>query len=583
VGLSNITGASNGDWITSGTLVTLTATQNPANGAGSRYDFRNWTGDVVSPPNATNPLTFSMTAAKSITANYATQYLLTLATNPSSVAISNISGGSGGSWYDSGTPLSLQATATVTIGTDVFNFRNWTGDVASPPNTANPISLSMTQARSITANYNTAPTFPGSQGSGVNAVYSDPMPTITVTVTDADSAGSALSQSTQWKYTSGGFGTGLPSSLTSGLPTGLSIAVTTTTAHGRSWEITGAPQVPAGVYTIRVTVSDGDGGSRYLEIPLTVSKESMTIDYTGPNFLNTSSVGGSVAIPLSAKYTEEQDSNLGAKSPWSTIPLRGVFKVYDSAMTSQLFTCTVTINQTAAQQLAGSGTAGPTGCSPSLPAGVYVIQIELETNGYYGANAVQNVSVTVGDPGTGKVTGGGWILDPNTNDKSNFGFVVQFDKKGIKGNSVFIYRRTVDLAAMGVTGAPSGLRAYNFIVKTPGNGGMDSLNDKCTSNTKPVEPCFATFFGKANIKVVDRLTGIQYSLGAGITGNQVSFQIDVTDNGEPGASSSTNPDSYAIRILTSTGTYYQVGTSSTSLDARGTQITLSGGNIQVHL
>src|SRR5204862_486435 len=43
VALSNVTGGSDGQWIDSGTSVTLTAAGTVANGSGSRYDFRNWT------------------------------------------------------------------------------------------------------------------------------------------------------------------------------------------------------------------------------------------------------------------------------------------------------------------------------------------------------------------------------------------------------------------------------------------------------------------------------------------------------------------------------------------------------------
>ena len=54
---------------------------------------------------------------------------------------------------------------------------------------------------------------------------------------------------------------------------------------------------------------------------------------------------------------------------------------------------------------------------------------------------------------------------------------------------------------------------------------------------------------------VSRSTGIAYGLGGG---GLYSYRVDVTDNGEPGSSPGAGPDSYAIRIATSSGTYYQV-------------------------
>jgi hypothetical protein len=61
------------------------------------------------------------------------------------------------------------------------------------------------------------------------------------------------------------------------------------------------------------------------------------------------------------------------------------------------------------------------------------------------------------------------------------------------------------------------------------------------------------------------------------------FQVDVTDASEPGSSPGSGPDSYAIRIWTSNGTFYRVGTSSTDIDHPGTQIPITGGNIQVRM
>src|SRR6266545_1412647 len=97
-----------------------------------------------------------MNQARSITANYTTQFQLTLAITsgvPGGTA-ANITGGTNGQFYDTGTVLTLSAATPVTDGTGKrWNFGNWTGDVALPPSTANPVSVTMNQARSITANY----------------------------------------------------------------------------------------------------------------------------------------------------------------------------------------------------------------------------------------------------------------------------------------------------------------------------------------------------------------------------------------------------------------------------------------------
>ena len=73
-------------------MLNLSADAQVANGSGSRYDFRNWTGDVGSPPNAANPVSVTMNQARSITANYQLQYQLSLATTPAAVGTSHIAG-----------------------------------------------------------------------------------------------------------------------------------------------------------------------------------------------------------------------------------------------------------------------------------------------------------------------------------------------------------------------------------------------------------------------------------------------------------------------------------------------------------
>ena len=313
----------------------------------------------------------------------------------------------------------------------------------------------------------------------------------------------------------------------------------------------------------------------------------MALEYNGQVFVNTSAVGGTGPATLSVALTEDADGSLG--SPWNSLGLKVEFSVYVNDPSTAV-KCTGTVTQTAAQSTAGTGTAT---CSVTgLKENVYTVKAQLLPNGGYQDVAASAV-VNVVDPGTGFTTGGGWIEGKTPGTRSNFGYTAKFLKNGgVQGNSVFIYRTQDDLGGgkaiatvtttSGTTtvSAPGGLREYNFIVKS---NSMSSLSQKC-STTTGATPCWATIVGGSNVKAVDRLTGIEYTLSAGAIGNQQQFQLDVTDNGEPGASSSTTPDGYAIKVSTSNGLYYQVGTARTSLDpANGTQVPLKGGNIQVRL
>jgi hypothetical protein len=98
---------------------------------------------------------FTVSGANTITGNYVARFQLTLAiTSGVPGGLSNISGGTNGTFYDSGTELSLSATTPVADGTDKrWAFTNWTGDVAASPNSSNPVSVVMNQPRSIMANY----------------------------------------------------------------------------------------------------------------------------------------------------------------------------------------------------------------------------------------------------------------------------------------------------------------------------------------------------------------------------------------------------------------------------------------------
>jgi hypothetical protein len=323
---------------------------------------------------------------------------------------------------------------------------------------------------------------------------------------------------------------------------------------------------PAGT-TYTVTASyDGSGTSTGCATPgcdpvyasssstpatFTITLEDATIQYSGDTLDPTSTV-----VTLAAVITEAQDGSIGDNLNLTSLHF-AVFKYSDTSMSSPVFWCDAPVTATGAAG-SGTGTAKCLTLTTSLPADNYIVQVSLNTNGYYTAPNV-DAAVTVYVPGTGFTTGGGWINDPtNVGFRDNFGFTVKYLKNGnIQGNSLFIYRVQTNIGY--------GLRDYNWIVKS---NAMTALNQACTTTTPVV--CNATFTGKSTVTAVDRITGVAYSLG----GNY-QFEVDVTDNGEPGSKSAVIPDTYAIRVwTTTTGTYYQLG-------APKVQVALNGGNIQV--
>ena len=115
-----------------GTAVQLTAT--PAAG----YYFVNWSGDLTG---STNPVSVTMDANKTITANFAidTYTLAVSATNGTVAKNPDLPA------YNSG--ATVQLTATPATG---YYFVNWSGDLTG---STNPVSVAMDANKTITANF----------------------------------------------------------------------------------------------------------------------------------------------------------------------------------------------------------------------------------------------------------------------------------------------------------------------------------------------------------------------------------------------------------------------------------------------
>src|SRR2546422_887457 len=148
-GLGNLTGGTSGSFYDAGTVLSLTAATPVADGTGKRWRFDTWSGDATG---SSNPVSVTMSVARSVTANYVVQYQLTLAlTSGVPGGLGNLTGGTSGSFYDAGTVLSLTAATPVADGTGKrWRFDTWSGDATG---SSNPVSVTMSAARSVTANY----------------------------------------------------------------------------------------------------------------------------------------------------------------------------------------------------------------------------------------------------------------------------------------------------------------------------------------------------------------------------------------------------------------------------------------------
>jgi hypothetical protein len=317
---------------------------------------------------------------------------------------------------------------------------------------------------------------------------------------------------------------------------------------------------PAGSYPITCSGGVDDNYTfSYVDGAFTVTKESAGITYTGDTQVTTAKAKAKAKVTFAATLEEQQDGWLGDQLSGQKI----LFEIY-SFGGSLVASCTAPVDHVVNGKGYGS-------CTIDLPAAdPYQVKVSLVKNGYYKAD-VESVVVLVNDPGTGMATGGGWLIDPNTGSRVSFGFTTKFLKNGrIQGNSLFIYRVITDLSTI-VPGAPVGERDYNWIIKSNAMQGLYIYD--CT--VKTTTGCKATITGKNTVQAVDRETGVLYSIG----GNY-QFQVDVTDNQEPG-SSGTGPDQYAIRVWDSSGTYYELGDSYDDHGMLISPLDITAGNIQV--
>jgi hypothetical protein len=147
----------------SGDSVQLTASNTVAG-----YSFTNWTGDVSSPPNTTNPITITMNTSKNITANFAQQTCTSTVTaqtsgsggsSPTPTSYSNVACGSTVGNF-TGTITTSNSTAQVSEGTySCTNGLNWTWSGVTAP-------LTNGQTKTVTITF--TPPGPSTCTSGVD-------------------------------------------------------------------------------------------------------------------------------------------------------------------------------------------------------------------------------------------------------------------------------------------------------------------------------------------------------------------------------------------------------------------------------
>jgi MBG domain (YGX type) len=334
-------------------------------------------------------------------------------------------------------------------------------------------------------------------------------------------------------------------------------SVVTGSASCGTSRVSGSPPGPVGSYTIACTAGTLSTSANYVlgfkNGTLTIAKKQAILAYNVSNsffFSTGSSTATTASVTLNATLTPAAGGTADlAKSAPVTFLL---FKSTNLTMDPSNPDASCTTNS-----VSSSGAAS---CMlPSLGIDNWTVIVKLGTvaapgNSYFAAPDSDAVVITVYQPTTGmSATGGGFVIDPGyqnlpvaispKNQHGNFGFNVRY-KSGTTpmGQMVYTFR---------------GADGYDYIIKSNSwqSGGLSFA-----TNT-------ASFNGKGNVTVLDPTTG-QPVLGLG--GGNLTYRVDVTDNGKPSA------DTYAISVYTATGSlYHQAGTTAT-------QLLLAGGNLAVH-
>ena len=350
--------------------------------------------------------------------------------------------------------------------------------------------------------------------------YSDPITTVTVSVSDVDDTTASLTLS-----------------ILSSIPAGLTV---TPTGVG-SFTISGNPTVVAGVYPINLKVEDPHGAVTLATITITVTKETAETTYTGDMGVVTAGPTITTAtVRLAAHLTQDAD---GAPGDITLAKVRfEIFKSSNMTPVPDFVVGNVPVDAN------GDAVA----FLPGLGADTYVVMVKIEaSNGYWTADPIGlgTINVAVGTNET-QANGGGWVPDSGSaNGKANFGFSVKGANGSPKGNSIFIFR---------------GTDGFNYIVKsTSWAGGF--LNFSTEPSTSILNR--TSFKGKAVVQKVDRTTGaVVASFG------NYSFTVDARDGD---LLTPRSFDAYAITILDNNGVIWRrVGTNIALLP-------LGGGSVMV--
>jgi hypothetical protein len=366
--------------------------------------------------------------------------------------------------------------------------------------------------------------------------YSDPLPTLTYTITGFVNNESEASLRA--------------SSDLSGYP---SITTTATVSGGNVYSGPGNYSIIPTKGNLGATNYNFPAGN-FVNGTLTVTKEDARGTYTGAMFVSTATPTATTATVTLRATIQDITAADPTQSPPNPDNYPG--DIRNATVTFVVVEANQTFGPFPVVLLDPSDTKTGTVSYDWLnaPLGSYTVRI-IVNNYYTRDDAADDGVVQVSQLTPGSINGGGYLVMQSSGGlkpggvgtKNNFGFNVQNTKTGVKGNLNTIIRN-------------SG-RTY----QVKGNS-MTSLSTQLP--TPPATtPGTATFTGKANIQdITDQTHPVS------IDGN-ATLQVTMTDNGEPGAN-----DTIGISVWSKSGPLWF---SSNWTGTKTVEQKLGGGNLAV--
>ena len=317
--------------------------------------------------------------------------------------------------------LSVQYTPAANFnGTDSFKFKANDGQADSEEVT---VAITVTPV-------NDAPVVSATPLTQPDVQYSDPVQPVTITASDVETPAGSLAISASYKRNGG--------STVAGLPAGLAFTDNGVTGASRQWTVSGKANVPAGVYVVKADVTDRGDPDNVGSSPAITTSVSFTINVIRENVVVSASSalssvkvaspgGTSPQFALSASLAEESDGSPGDITKASPVS----FTLSPIGGGS---------SPTCSNAGAASGSTLTVNCTFSnVPVGVYEVNIVVGGDYYTGGGSTV---LTVFDPSLGFVSGGGWIVNPVTGYRGNFGVNVKYLKNGkAQGQIMYIEHR----------------------------------------------------------------------------------------------------------------------------------------------